>query len=378
MTIKSQQTKFALCISILLTPQQSVYASDSWNDIATGLAAAGAALLGIGGIVALGNALTQEENPQALLAQAQKIVNNIDKSHRHMITLVQSFKAQEISHGTLCVQESDAYQIGEMLLQRRTYINDYIYSLEKAHNDLHHLIQRLSQRVSSLEKSIDRQSCESKYALLRMKQQIVDLDNEVTQAITYLESRKAYIYVHQVAQTIYEEIRSVIDTYYQYGIGFALEQEIKKSVMRASAQYNYKYPYMEFTAALEHEYEKLSRAVDAIKYSNTSYFVKSNNLLYALDSIIKSLYVDPAYAYEQRMKEQEKLEREHISAINRQTEVERKKTEALQRDAQARERYAQELAQANRLHAQELAEQHAAHAHRPVPLVPPIHIHVNQ
>ena len=341
---------FFLSISFLVPTTSRAYDS-TWSNVGKSIAAAGAAaLLGIGGIVAFTSWAFCESDVQLLERANSEYNHSYAKYHDMVYWFEQTYHLHHITASERArvmhdLSESVLYEIGTKIWYLNEKEHTYRSRLRSSIDQLVSCRKKLCKRIYKLESNYDmnarsssrssrlRRSSHSSFSssLLEQMRSIVRMIESFLPHLRlfsdYLEHHRSYFALYEADGTVrngYQTELNIIDQY-RYD-SYQLALELKRCVM--SKQYG-AYPYIKYVYDIERNIRNVKSCMRRLAYNYSERLDWARQLVDSLAYVKGVIASDPLYAQELRDQERERLEREHIAAMNERTRAEREKTRAM-------------------------------------------------
>lgn len=305
------------------------------DSLVAGMCAAGAALLGVAGAVALADWCCSETNDQ-LIARVE--VQCRDIYARYYDCIITYFGRLTGSHLAGLIHESVLHEFATYVWNSNSTQQDYRLAVCVAQNNLKSSVQELRKRVQKLEcKSLNYQDQQR----LRKMQQLLHKSNELLVQVTafadILETHKSYFNVYDaidVVRSKYFQEMSILESG-----RYSTEIEIKRSIVnRDNGQYAFRTFVINITSDINNLESKI-RSLNVHYIAKKQYCQMLINQLITIKNIVVN---DPRY-------QQELYEWEHAELQRMRLEAERERARAEQDRAWAEQRKADAMHEQNRI-----------------------------
>lgn len=331
---------FFLSISFLVPTTSRAYDS-TWSNVGKSIAAAGATLLGIGGIVTLASWAFCESDVQLLERANSEYSHAYAKYHDMVYWFEQTYHLHHITASERVrvmhdLSESVLYEIGTKIWYLNEKEHTYRSRLRSSIDQLVSCRKKLCKQIYKLESNYDmnvrrssHSSCSS--SLLEQMRSIVRAIESFLPHLRlfsdYLEHHRSYFALYEadgIVRNDYQTELNIIDQY-RYD-SYRLALELKRCVM--SKQYG-AYPYIKYVYDIERNIRNVKSCMRRLAYNYPERLDWARQLVDSLAYVKGIIASDPLYAQELRDQERERLEREHIAAMNERTRAEREKARAM-------------------------------------------------
>ena len=353
-------------VCIMLNPSSTICADVSWSDVGSGAATVGAALIGVGGLVTLADWIFGETDEQ-LFEKADKLYHSTHAQY-HAITdwfeqlcHVHIINSQEYDRVIKNFSEQLLYDVATKIWYLNEYEASYRSKLRTTVQQLRTCQEKLNKRIRKM-RNQDYANTHTERLLFDMESLEQSVQNQLvhfTFFSDYLEHHRSYFVLYECEGIIGDEYREEFEllTNHTYN-HHILEQELKYIITKKRKG---SYPYITYVKQLNSQLNKIKNCKSHLAYNYVDRISWVQKVIDSLEYIQRIVITDPLYQQELRAQEREKLERERIAVVQKQTLIEKDKANLLERQNQLLER---ELA----LKEQELREKYGdqnpnVHAH---------------
>jgi len=354
-------------VCIMLNTPSTICTDVSWENVGKGTAAAGVALIGIGGLVTLVDWIFGETDKQLFEkadrlyhsrhAQYHAITNWFEQScHVHIIN------PQEYDRVIRNFSEQLLYDVATKIWYLNEYEVPYRSNLRTTIQQLQTYQEKLNKRILKM-RDQDYTNTHADRLLYDMELLKQSIQNKLVHLVffsDYLEHHSSYFALYECEGIIGDEYQKEFElltnhTYNRY----MLAQKFKYII--ANKQKN-SYPYITYIKQLNRQINKIKNCKSHLAYNYVDRISWAQKVIDSLEYIQGIVTTDPLYQQELRAQERKRLERECIAVIQKQTLIEKDKANLLKKHNQLLGR---ELA----LKEQELREKYGDQS-------PNIHVHV--
>jgi hypothetical protein len=329
-----------LMIASLMCSNATAKAGNS-DGFVTGLCAAGAALLGVAGAVALADWCFSETDDQMIAridAQCRDIVASYQDDMMYLNRLMRTYDTSEST-----LHEFATYVWNKNVTQR-----DYRSGVWTTKGNLDSSVKTLRKRVNKL--ASKRLKHEDQEVLRRMRQLLnhaEELLTSVGRFVDVLESHKTYF-------DLYDAIDSVRSKYFQEinileSRSFTTETEIKRSILNRD---HGQYAFRTFVIRIKSDISDLESKIRFLKHGYDAKRQYAQLLLNYMITIKNIVVNDPRYQQELYEWEQAELQRQRIEIEKARARAEQDRAWAERNRAWAEQRKADAMREQNRIAAE--------------------------
>lgn len=333
--------RFVLVLIFFLLIPQQISARGSHLSIGVGFAVAGAALLGISGLIALSGCFT--ESDEVLLNRAERNYNDAYSRYNDVVCW---FEQKIGAHRITSTEreriltnwsESVLYELATKIWMMNEYQSTYYNNVSSAVTRLQSDRNSLLQRVRKLEDS-GRYDYATRNTLQRMRQVIQTVESFMPHFglfCNFLEHHRSYFKIFETEGMIRNTYPHELTILAQYRDRCSIEQEIGYCILQ---KYSGQYSFLKYVEQLENDIYKLRSCLCHPAYNYVNRISSARELFDSLSYIKSIIAANYRYQQEIREKNHELLERERIQVMKEQTCINRKKARALKRKNQLKER----------------------------------------
>jgi len=321
---------YILCI--ILSAPLPIYADVSWSNISKGAVAAGAALIGIGGLVTL--------TDWALSETDEQLFEKADRLYRHAYVEyypTTNWFEQSCHLHSINPQECNRVirNLSEQLLnnvaKKIWYINEsettYRSNLRTTIKQLRSFQEKLSKRIYKIQSQYHVNAETNRYDMELLKRSIQNMLPHLVFFSDYLEHHRSYFSLYEYEGILYgkyqQEFKFLTNHAYDR---YILAQELKYIITKKQ---NGSYPYINYAKQLNRHLNEIKNRKACLAYNYVARINPVQQIIDSLEYIQGIVVADPLYRQELYAQEQEKLKREHIAVMQKQARLEQNKVDLL-------------------------------------------------
>ena len=357
----------AYIVCVILNTPSTICTDVSWSNVGSGVATAGVALVGIGGLVTLADWMFGETD-ERLFEKTDKLYHSTHAQY-HAITdwfeqlcHVYTINPQEYDRVIRNFSEQLLYDVATKIWCSNEYEAPYRSKLRATVQQLRAYQAKLNKRICKI-RDQNYVNTHADRLLHDMESLEQSIQNKLVHFVffsDYLEHHSSYFTLYECEGIINDEYQEEFElltnhTYSRY----TFAQELKYVITKKQKDF---YPYITYIKQLNRQLNKIKNCKSHLAYNYVDRISWAQKVIDSLEYIRGIAVTDPLYQQELRAQEREKLERERISVVQQQTLIEKNKANLLEKQNQLLER---ELA----LKEEELREKYGDQS-------PNIHAHV--
>lgn len=316
-----------LAASLCCSSNES-YAGNNDGFVA-GMCAAGAALFGVAGAVALADWCFSETDDQ-MIARIQAECQSIDAQHRQTMTYFERITGANVGllrmdKPFVVISESSLHDFATYIWHTNSTQYAYRSNITSAQSVLTSSLKKLRKRINALNNKC--YHYEDQQRLRQMRQLLFDAQELMIHVgfMAYsLDYHKAYFNLYDTVDTVRSRYLTAINIF--EAKSYSVASDIKRYVL---SNYNCRYPLRTFVSDLASDISSLKSDIRAL---GNNYPLKKqhvNGLVDVLASIKAIIMNDSLYAQETYEWEQARLLEQQRLAFEAQARAERQRLDAL-------------------------------------------------
>jgi len=341
---KLKPIRFGLYIvCIVLSIPSTINTDISWSNVGNGTAAAGAALIGISGLITLADWMFSETDEQ-LFEKADKLCHRFHAQY-HAITTwfeqschVQVINSQEYDRVIRNFSEQLLYDVATKIWYLNEYEAPYRSNLRTTIQQLHICQEKLNKRIRKI-RDQDHTNTHVSRLLYDMESLEQFIQNRLVHFAffsDYLEHHSSYFTLYECEGIIGDDYRKEFEllTNHTYSRS-TLAQELKYVITKKEKG---PYPYITYVKQLNRQLNKIRNCKSHLAYNYVDRISRAQQVVDSLEYIQKIVVTDSLYQQELRVQEREKLEHERMVLTQQQRLAEKDRANLLEKQNQLLER----------------------------------------